>query len=119
VIPVFCFAGTMLAESPHEVALRIISSSLTPLYYPSDSIDEELKWSSGLNSDAQLNKFMLSESVPEEIRVCYALHLLVGRLLLARDLSSSSFANEYRDGLKRDHEVLTTYLTQLNERTKR
>ena len=119
VISAFCFARTTLAESPHEVALRIISSAPTPLYHPSDPTEEEQKRSSGLNSDAQLNQFMLSDSVPEKIRVCYALHLLVGRLLLARDLSGSSLANEYRDGLKRDHEILITYLRQLNEQAER
>ena len=118
VISAFCSVCTMFAESPHEIALRVILSAPAPVYHPSDGTDEELKRASSFHSDAQLNQFILSDSVPEEIRVCYAMHLLVGRLLLARDLSDSKFANDYRDDLRRDYEVLATYLRQLNERAR-
>jgi hypothetical protein len=111
----FCSVCPSFAESPHEIAVRIILSAPTPVHHFSDGIDEELKRALGLHSDARLNQFMLGDSVPEEIRVCYAMHLLVGRLLLARDLSDSKFANDYRNDLRRDYEVLATYLRQLNE----
>jgi hypothetical protein len=106
------------AESPHEIALRIISSAPSPIYSPTKSTAEELDRAAGFSSDAQLNKFMLTDSVLEEIRVCYAMHLLVGRLLLARDLSDSKLARDYRNDLRRDHEVLAKYLRQLNEHTR-
>src|SRR2546423_906023 len=110
--------STSSAESPHEIALRIISSAPAPAYQPSDATDKERNLASKFNSDAQLNQFMLGSSVTEEVRVCYAMHLLVERLLLARDLSDSTLAKDYRDDLRRDHEVLATYLRQLNERAR-
>lgn len=119
VICAVCGVSTTFAESPDETALRIILAAPAPIYRPSESTDEELKRVSKFHSDAQLNQFMVGNNVPEEIRVCYAMHLLVERLLLARDLSGSNFANDYRENLKRDHETLATYLKQLNERVKR
>ena len=56
--------------------------------------------------------------MPEEIRVCYAMHLLVDRMLQAHDLSDSKLAKDYRADLMRDHEVLAIYLRLLNERAR-
>jgi hypothetical protein len=106
------------AESPHDTALRIIASSPGPVYHPPNSTDPELNKAAVLNSQTQLRQFMLGDSVPEDIRVCFALRLLDERLLLSRDLNRSDFSAQYKDDLTRDREVLTTYLRRLNERSK-
>ena len=113
-----CSVGAVSAESPHETAVRIISSAPAPVYQPKDTTDAERTKTSQFNAAAQLHKFLLGDSVPEEIRVCYAMHLLVDRMLQAHDLSDSKLAKDYRAELTRDHEVLAIYLRQLNERAR-
>jgi hypothetical protein len=108
--------STSSAESPHEIALRIISAEPAPTYQPKNTTDEERTKASQFNAAAQLHKFLLGDSVSEEIRVCYAMHLLVDRLLQTRDFSDSKLAKDYQESLRRDHETLVTYLRELNER---
>jgi hypothetical protein len=96
-------------ESPHEKVVRIISLT-PPIYVPTDDSAEEQKRATAINST--LRNFLLSDSTPEEVRVCYALEILAQRLVTA---TPESFPKAYREDIMQDHKALTLYLRELNE----
>jgi len=108
------FTVTGAEETPHEKVVRIISST-APVYAPIDMSAEEQNRAVEINSG--LRKLWLSDSVPEEIRVCYALDILIQQLLAA-PTSGSEFAEAYKKDITQDHRTLTLYLRSLNERAK-
>ena len=115
VLALYASAAAASEESPHDLAVRIISSGPAAVYQPTNSTDEEKKRAARFNAEPQLQQFMLSDAVPEDIRVCYAMHVLVERLVLARDLSNSKLANAYREDLNRSYDALGEYLRSLKE----
>jgi hypothetical protein len=112
---VVCCASAAPEESPHDLAVRIISSRSAPVYQPKDTTDEERKKEARFNAGSELHEFILSDSVPDEIKVCYAMHVLVDRLILARDLSNSNLAKAYKEDLDRSYDRLADYLHTLNQ----
>ena len=102
-------------ESRHDLAVRLISSRPAPVYQAKDSTEDEQKAATRLNAESQLQRFMLSDAVSEDIRVCYAMHVVVDRLILARDLSDSQLARAYREDLNRSYDTLANYLHELKE----
>jgi hypothetical protein len=89
------------------------------VYQPNDNTDEETRKAARFNADPQLHQFILSDAVPEEIKVCYAMHVLVERLTLARDLSNSDLAKAYKEDLNRSYDRLADYLHTLNKQKPR
>ena len=110
-----CCVSAASEESPHDLAVRLISSDPAPIYQARDSTGDEQKAATRLNAESQLQRFILSDAVSEEIRVCYAMHVLVDRLILARDLSDSQLAKAYREDLNRSYDTLANYLHELKE----
>ena len=104
-------------ESPHDKVIRIISSTPGPAYTPKDRTDQELTTAASWNSSSQLRKFMLSEAVPEQIKVCYALDVLAQRL--TRDLGVSNLSKAYKEEMRQDQKVLVGSLKRLNDGLKR
>ena len=101
------------AEAPHDLAVRIIAATPAPIYTAKGQTDEEAMRAAGHNAAAQLREFMLSPSVPEAIRVCYAIAVLDDQLLVAQ-LTGSPRAPEYREEIMRDRGTLAAYLKRLN-----
>ncbi len=106
-----CSATANEPQSPRNIALRIISEQPDAIYHPADNTEKEQNFAAGHNAAAQLRRFMLGDSVPEEIRVCYAMQILVDRLMAAHRA-------EYRDEIMRERAILVAYLRELNQRTK-
>jgi hypothetical protein len=116
-VSVFILLGGLVSaiadESPHDKVIRIISSTPGPTYAPKDDTEQELNAAAALNSSSQLRQFMLSDTVPERIKACYALDILAQRLL--RDMGDSNLSKAYKQEMREDQKVLIMYLKQLND----
>ncbi len=100
-----CSASAVASEeSPHDLAVRIISSG-PPAYQPTNGTDEEQKRAVRFNAEPQLRQYILSDAVPEDIRVCYAMQVLVERLARGPDQ-----LNAYKEDLKQSYDTLANYL---------
>jgi len=101
---------TTAEEPPHALVVQIISASApVSAYVPKDNSAEEQKRAT---INLLLRNFMLSDAVPEKVKVCYALESLERQMLDARDLPSDS-AKANREALRQEHRTLTEYLRQL------
>ena len=102
------------AETPDEVAKRIISSQSSPGYNPVDQTDAELDKAAAINSQLQLRALMLGDTVSEKLRVCYALRLIQERLWL----KSPNALNPIERSLIHDQQLLAAHLRKLTDSRK-
>lgn len=99
------------AETPQEVARRVISSESSTAYNPINNTEEELNRASVINSKLRLRHLMLGDSVSDELRVCYALQVLQQRGdLVRRDATTKKLERQ----MHADELVLAVYLRQMN-----
>lgn len=102
-------------ESPHALVVQIISASApVSAYVPKDDSAEEQKRAT---INLRLRNFMLSDAVPEDVRVCYALGILEHQMLDARNLPSDS-AKARLEWLEQEHRTLEQYLRRLGHSAK-
>jgi len=106
------------AETPQEVAKRIISSESPPAYNVTNTTETELNRAAAINSQLQLRAFMLGNTVSEELRVCYALHIIQQRIGIRRVIADGARLPATEESLIRDQEVLAAYLRRLNDAKK-
>jgi len=102
------------AETPHEVAERIISSQSPPAYNPVNKSEAELNRAAAINSELQLQYIMLGNTVSEKLRVCYALYLIKQRFGITRVIGTGSNLSAVDKSLVHDREILAAYLRKLN-----
>jgi hypothetical protein len=106
---------TTAEESPHRLAVQIIAASApVSAYVPKDNSDAEKKRAA---INLRLRNFMLSDAVPEDVRVCYALGIVERQMLDVHNLPSDS-AKAAREELLQEHRTLEAYLRQLSEPAK-
>lgn len=88
---IFGSGGLYGEETADQVATRIIKAHLFTGYYNRGNASREdaLKAASA-NADFHLQKFMLSSDVSEQIRICYALHILRRQVVVNRALEESA-----------------------------
>jgi hypothetical protein len=90
------FVGTLLgnvaqAESANAMAVRIIESQPSAGYNPLNTSKEEMARAYAYNSKMQLNALMAKDkSISEELRICYAIHLLDSALGIQKVLRSGT-----------------------------
>ena len=106
----------LVAEARKEVAVRVIRSDDTPIYNSFGYSEREKNESTISVSHLQLKNFMLGDTVPEAIRVCFALHLLERKLGSLRRFVDSSNASLKR--IEQDRGILASYLRELNSPSK-
>jgi hypothetical protein len=102
------------AETPQEVARRVISSESFSAYNPINNTEEELNRASVINSKIRLRHLMLGDSVSDELRVCYALQVLQQHRDLVRDLGVDATTKKLERQMHADELVLAVYLRQMN-----
>lgn len=102
------------AETPQEVARRVISSESFSAYNPINNTEEELNRASVINSKIRLRHLMLGDSVSDELRVCYALQVLQQHRDLVRDLGGDATTKKLERQMHADELVLAVYLRQMN-----
>jgi hypothetical protein len=102
------------AETPQEVARRVISSESSTAYNPINDTEEELNRASLINSKIRLRHLMLGDSVSDELRVCYALQVLQHRADLVRGFGADATTKNLERQMHADELVLAVYLRQMN-----
>jgi hypothetical protein len=107
------------AETPQEVARRIISSQVSPAYNPLNETESELNRAAEINSELRLRALMLGDTVSEELRVCYALHLIHNRIGILSGFSrlsgTGAASAAAQQNIERDRDILAAYLRRLNK----
>ena len=101
--------------SPETLVVQIIEASApVSAYVPKDDSPEEQKRAA---INLRLRNYMLSDAVPQDVRVCYALGILEQQMLDNQALSSDS-AKARAEWLKQEHRTLEKYLRQLVDSAK-
>ena len=103
------------AETPREVAKRIIASEVVGAYNPVNNTVEELNRASAIISQLQLRQLMLGDTVSEELRICYALRVIQERRKLVRTVSGTQAPTAAEKILEADQTVLAAHLLTLNQ----
>jgi hypothetical protein len=114
-ILLFSVAATAFAETPKEVAKRIIASEAVGAYNPLNNTAEEMTRASAINSQLQLQQLMLGDTVSEELRICYALRVIRERHKLFREINGTQTHSTAEQKLEADEAVLAAHLLQLNQ----
>jgi hypothetical protein len=106
---------TAFAETPAEVAKRIIASETVGAYNPVNTTAEELNRASAINSQLQLRQLMLGDTVSEELRICYALRVIQERRRLGGVVGGTETPTATEQVLDADQKVLAAHLIILNQ----
>ena len=103
-------------KSPETLVVQIIEASApVSAYVPKDDSPEEQKRAA---INLRLRNYMLSDAVPEDVRVCYALGLLERQMLDNHALLPSDSAKVRIEWLEQEHRTLEKYLRRLFESAK-
>lgn len=92
----------------------MISSESPPAYNPLNNTEEELNRASAINSQLQLRHLMLGDSVSEDLRVCYALHIIHQQKGIILSIDSGTPPTKGENRLDQDQMILAAHLRQLN-----
>ena len=85
------FGLVVQAETPNELAIKVIKNQSTFGYNVRDDSDEELVRAHAINSAMRLNWLMANDkNVSEELRICYAIKLLDDALRIQKVIRSVS-----------------------------
>ena len=85
------FGLVVQAETPNELAIKVIKNQSTFGYNARDDSDEELVRAHAINSAMRLNWLMANDkNVSEELRICYAIKLLDDALGIQKVVRSGS-----------------------------
>ena len=85
------FSPVIQAETPNELAIKIIKNQSSFGYNPRNNSKDELAHAKAVNSAMTLNAIMANdENVSEELRICYAIKLLDNALDIRKAIRSGS-----------------------------
>ena len=85
------FSPVIQAESPNELAIKIIRTQPAFGYNPRNNSKEELAYAKAVNSAMTLNAIMANDkNVSEQLRICYAIKLLDNELGVRKAIRSGS-----------------------------
>lgn len=107
----FLVSTLSFAETPQELARRIISSEASVAHNPVNSTDAELNQAAAINSQLRLRFLMLGNTVSDELRVCYALQVIGRRI----EVAQSSKDSERVKQLSHERNLLAAHLRELQK----
>ena len=112
-ISLFC-VKTIRAETPNELALKIINAQPRSGYNPRNNSSEELAAAYAYNSKMSLNWHMVNDKgITEQLRISYAIHLLDDALGIQNVLKSGTKALPNEKEILRQRLILGGRLAEL------
>ena len=110
----FCW-GAVQAETPHELAVRIINRQTGTGYNPRNRSPEELAAAAAFNSRMSLNHLMAKDKgVGERLRICYAIRLLDEAIGIVATFRSTT-PDPKKEEMARQRLLLGKRLVELDE----
>ncbi len=104
----------LMAETPNEMAVKIINSQPRTGYNPIDSSAEEMARAYAFNSKMRLNWLMANDdSLSEELRISYAIHLLDNALGIHKVLRSGTKPLPKEQEMMKQRLILGSRLVEL------
>jgi len=106
--------STIRAETPNELAVKIINSQPRSGYNPRDNSSEELAAAYAFNSKMSLNWHMVNDKgISEQLRISYAIHLLDDALGIQKVLKSGTKPLPKEEEIMRQRLILGWRLAEL------
>jgi hypothetical protein len=106
--------STIRAETPNELAVKIINSQPRSGYNPRDNSSEELAAAYAFNSKMSLNWHMVNDKgISEQLRISYAIHLLDDALGIQKVLKSGTKPLPKEEEIMRQRLILGGRLAEL------
>ena len=107
---------TVQAETPNELAIKIIKSQSNFGYNVRDNSDEELVRAHAINSAMSLNWLMVNDkNVSEELRICYAIKLLNDALGVQKVVRSGSKPLTKEELMMKQRLILAARLVEIGQ----
>lgn len=105
-------------ETANELAIRIIEKQPRISYNARDSSEEEKVIASAYNSKMRLNWLIVNDKeVSEELRICYAIHLLDDELGIQKVLRSGIKPLPKEEVMKKQRILLSARLTEISKQS--
>jgi hypothetical protein len=102
------------AETPSELAVKIINGQPRSGYNPRDNSSEELAAAYAFNSKMSLNWHMVNDKgISEQLRISYAIHLLDDALGIQKVLKSGTKTLSKEEEIMRQRLILGGRLAEL------
>jgi len=102
------------AETPNEIAVKIIESQPRTGYNLTDSSLDEMARAYAFNSQMRLNWLMVNDdSLSEELRISYAIHLLDNALGIQKVLRSGTKPLPKEEEMMKQRLILGSRLAEL------
>jgi hypothetical protein len=102
------------AETPSELAVKIINGQPRSGYNPRDNSSEELAAAYAFNSKMSLNWHMVNDKgISEQLRISYAIHLLDDALGIKKVLKSGTNTLSKEEEIMRQRLILGGRLAEL------
>ena len=102
------------AETPSELAVKIINGQPRSGYNPRDNSSEELAAAYAFNSKMSLNWHMVNDKgISEQLRISYAIHLLDDALGIQKVLKSGTKPLSKEEEIMRQRLILGGRLAEL------
>ena len=110
------FAPLIRAESPNELAIKIIRSQSAFGYNPRNNSKDELAHAKAVNSAMTLNALMANDkNVSEELRICYAIKLLDNALGIRKAIRSGSKPLPEEERIMKQRLILGARLIEIDK----
>ena len=107
---------TVQAETPNELAIKIIKRQSNFGYNVRDNSNEELVRAHAINSAMSLNWLMVNDkNVSEELRICYAIKLLNDALGVQKVVRSGSKPLTKEELMMKQRLILAARLVKIGQ----